>query len=265
MPSVIVTWKGTCSDREVQTELLSFLNLLAERNALRLSGPKPSRPAFLQLMVEQRQQDLPVLPSVIYYNHEVSGTILVDTDLMPDEESALAEAQRHGIRVLPKETDRAGGYLQLKRLHLHGIDFQLFDPRGLYPGEDRMSFVFLCSEDAPFLNGRIALVEERAKCQFYSSEVIRAADYYVSMPYVHLRYYLEEWSDILFSWVKHYFIPDFHFHRYEPLSNYESLRQVFAETDERTGGGEGRVLAFEGVLKSFESQADGWIRDMSQW
>jgi hypothetical protein len=265
MPSVIVTWKGTCSNREVQTELLSFLNLLAERSAARLSGPTPPRPAFLQLMVEQRQQDVPVLPPVIHYDHDVNGTILVDTDLMPDEESALAEARRHGVPVLPKDTGRAGGYLRLERLHLHGIDFQLFDPRGLYPGEDRMSFVFLRSDDAPFLNGRMALVEEHAKCQFYSSEVIRAADYYVSMPYVHLRYYLEEWSDILFSWVKHYFIPDFHYHRYEPLSNYGSLREIFAETDERTGSGEGKILAFGGILKSFESQVDNWMRDMSQW
>ena len=39
--------------------------------------------------------------------------------------------------------------------HIAGINFRMYDPRELYPGEDRVSFTFLTAPNAPFLDGRI--------------------------------------------------------------------------------------------------------------
>ena len=55
-----------------------------------------------------------------------------------------------------------------------------------------MSFVFLESRELPALDGCLAQLENREQCRSYASEVIRAADWYVSAPNIHLRYYLEE-------------------------------------------------------------------------
>ncbi len=264
VPSVFVTWKGQCSDRNVQTKLLSFLKPLADRSAARLSAPLPLTPAFLEGMLErEKQQQLcfPVLPFVINYNQSAHGMILVDTDLMLDEGPALVEAQRCGIRTLPKDPDGERRYLQLDRLDLYGIEFQVFDPRSIYVGDDRISFVFLRSHDAPFLNGCVAMVQNKAICQRHRG-VIRSADWYVSMPCIHLRYFLEEWSDMLLGWVKHYFVPNLYYCRNDPLSNFETLRTSFAETDGRAGG-DGRALVFASLVERFEKEADEWLRQMS--
>ena len=37
----------------------------------------------------------------------------------------------------------------------------LFDPRRLYPGNDRLSFVFLLETECPLLEGRLVEVHER--------------------------------------------------------------------------------------------------------
>jgi len=51
--------------------------------------------------------------------------------------------------------------LLLHELGVRGIDFRVFDPRVLYPSEDRFSFVFLESKEAPFLDGLIAAIDDR--------------------------------------------------------------------------------------------------------
>ena len=278
MGSVYVTWEGTCRDRAVQEELVGFLRQLADRSAARLQGPAPARPAFLELMTGQRQQNAPRLEVVRSFDREITGRIVLDPCLARDGQTLYDEVQRTGAEMVAIEaggTDKheafclsldSGGAqrcLRLSRLRLYGIDFQLFDPRGLYPNADRMSFVFLDSEELPALSGCLAQVEAHQQCQPYQSEVIRLADWYVSAPNIHLRYYLEEWCDFLLSWVKFFFVGDLYYRRYEELSQYEAIRAVIEEQGRDNGEEFTKRAVFHYLLEKFEAEADEWVGRMS--
>jgi hypothetical protein len=265
MPSVEVSWSGRCSSREKQMQLISFLSLLAERSEARLNGAAPPRPAFLQMLVDQRKQEVPPLPIVRRFDEEIEGKILVAPNLLTDEAHLIAEAERLGLSTVPVSSQSSCVLLTLDRVRIRGIDFQLFDPRNLYPAEDRISFVFLASEAAPFLEGCIAQVAAREFCALYDSPTVNSADWYLSAPSIHLRYYLEEWADYFLAWVKHFFIPDLRYWRGEELPNYDELRSVF-ETELGSLDFEvAKAAVFECVLEGFERQADEWISKMTSW
>jgi hypothetical protein len=156
-------------------------------------------------------------------------------------------------------------YLCPTELRLHGIDFRLYDPRGLYPGADRMSFVFLESSKLPSVNGCIALVENKEQCQVYGSDAIRSADWLVSTPNIHLRYCREEWSDRLLGWLKYFYIPNLFFQRWEDMPHYEELRTLFDEQCARLGIQSTKEFAFDILLDEFESESHKWIKDMAGW
>ncbi len=66
--------------------------------------------------------------------------------------------------------------------------------------------------------------------------MIRSADWYVCTPNIHLRYYLEEWSDILLIWVKYFLVSDLHYSRYQALANFEATRDTIRQQCELHGG-----------------------------
>jgi hypothetical protein len=72
-----------------------------------------------------------------------------------------------------------------------------------------MSFVFLECPDYPFLDGRIVEVVRGEDCAVSEAEILRGASAYLCSPSLHLRYYLEDWTDCLFSWIRFFFIGDF--------------------------------------------------------
>ena len=86
---------------------------------------------------------------------------------------------------------------------LSGIDFRLYDPKELHPGADRLSFVFLETNAAPFLDGRLVQVD---RGEDHDADTIREASFYLRGPKVHLHSYLEDWIDLLFSWVKYWIV-----------------------------------------------------------
>jgi len=279
MGSVYVTWKGAVRDRVVQKELQTFLFVLAGRSDARLAAPAPPRPAFLELMTAERAKQAPRCESFRTFDEEISGRIVLDPWLARDGQTLLDDVRRAKAELIEVEargTEKDEAYclsldsadsqscVVLPRLQLYGIDFQLFDPRGLYPGADRMSFVFLQSLEIPSLDGGLAQIESREQCQAYGSEAIRAADWYVSAPNIHLRYYLEEWSDFLLSWVKFFFVPDLVFRRYEDLSQYDAT-QTFLEQLCREHG---ELLAkrgfFSQLVDMFEEQADACVRQLGE-
>lgn len=192
MGSVYVTWRGQCADREQQEHLLSYLRRWAERNVARRASPLEDLNALSKMLHASRAEGLPDIPDLTVFDQTVEGNILVNADLFEDKERAFEQAGQLGLEV---ERSKDGNFIRLQRLTLHGIQFRLYDPRGLYPGEDRMGFVFLQSDESPFLEGALVLVDDHACCQLYSAEVIKQADWHVSLPYVHLRYYLEDWCD----------------------------------------------------------------------
>jgi hypothetical protein len=68
MPSVFVSWGGTCSDPDVQRELVAYMTKVALECRARLEEPSPKRPAFLEKIVELETAGLPQLPPVIATN-----------------------------------------------------------------------------------------------------------------------------------------------------------------------------------------------------
>ncbi len=274
MGSVIVPWKGICHDRNTQEELIGFLQQLADHSAARIGGPQPRRPAFLELMQAGQCEDSHQLDVVRFFDQEITGRIVLDPFLTLDLDRLHEETQHAKTEMVAVEADgmekreefclslssrSAQWFLRLSRLRLYGIDFQLFDSRNLYPNSNRMSFVFLESPDLSALNGCIAQVETQAQCHLYSSEAIRSADWYVSTPQIHLRYYLEEWSDLLLSWVKYFFISNLYYWRYEELAQYDLFRDTMFETGLRHVGIDTvKQLVFQYLVERFETEASEW-------
>ncbi len=265
MGSVIVTWKGRCPQRDIQNELLSFLRLLAQRHEARWAQPPSLRPKFTEILAAQRSEGLPARPTLRFFDQKLTGRILVRSDVAEDHRGLVEEAMRRGVAHEPEAPQASHSVLRLERLHVRGLDFRLFDPRELYPGEDRMSFFFLESEEAPFLNGRLAALAERDLCTISPVALIREADWYVECPYVHLRYYLEGWFDGLMAWIKFFFIPDLRYHRYEVLPGYETLQNTFKALQDEEGYPQARALFFDVLLAEFEREADRWGADLERW
>jgi hypothetical protein len=275
MGSVYVSWEGRCQDRRTQEELVGFLRELARHSAVRLQGSAPARPAFLEFMTAQRREGAARVEPIRTFDQELTGQIVLDPCLAPDGQQLAEEVQKTGTELVAVEAgakDKVEPFclslgsrgapwcLRLGRLRLFGIDFRLFDPRDLYPQADRMSFVFLDSPELPALRGCLAQVETREQCQAYPGEVIRSADWYVSPPNIHLRYYYEEWSDLLLGWVKYFFIPDLRYQRYEELPQYEAIRGVLEEQCRQHDSATTKRLVFDYLVDRFASEADEWTQ-----
>jgi hypothetical protein len=265
MPSVRVGWSGKCLIKEKQAQLTSFLSRLAARSEARLNGTAPPRPAFLQMLVDQRTQAIPPVPTIRHFDEDIEGRVLLAPNVVADEAHLVAEAKRLGLSLVPVRPESDRLLLAVDRIRVRGIDFQLFDPRNLYPGEDRVSFVFLASEAAPFLEGCLAQVTGRELCRLYDSPAVNSADWYLSAPSIHLRYYLEEWSDYFLAWVKYFSIPDLRYWRTEDLPRYEEIRSEF----ENAGGTADleifQAAVFEYLLERFDREADEWITKVISW
>ena len=273
MVSVGVGWVGTCK-REDQGELMEFLEAVAELNDHLLNACKdlPQDP-LLAIIVAARQQNAgPPRPNIEIIDETLSEPVLIDksvfNDVLDFEEAALVlRAPIAGIDGAPKHKSAyilnlhgttSGRVLCLSEGALRGIDFRVFDPRGLYPGEDRASFVFLQSEHA-VLDGRICAAFHRTKCPgLVRFEDIGGADWFLTRPDIHLRYFLEEWFDLLLSVVKFFFMPDLYFWRHEPMSGYARYRDQFAEQRATFGVSAAKNVAYQQVLDAFFAEVAGW-------
>ena len=142
-----------------------------------------------------------------------------------------------------------------KRQHLRGIDLKLYDPRQLYPGADRMSFIFLECPDMPLLDGRLVRLQPAEDRETHASAMIRDAQSYLSCPQIQLRSYLEDWTDCLFSWMKFFFIGDLWWQRWEELQGYTDYRGVFSDMQKERGRQAAEEATFDAVLATFAQHA----------
>ena len=63
------------------------------------------------------------------------------------------------------------------------------------------------------------------------SERIKQADFYLAVPHLHLRYYLEDWLDYLIGGMKYYYIENLCYWRYETLwADREILVNAFGQS-----------------------------------
>ena len=265
MSSVVVSWKGRCVEREAQKELLFFAHLLAQHHQARWAELPAPRPKVLEVLNKQRSEGLPQLPDIRKLDRDLSGRIVVCSDVMENESVFAAEAARLGLPCerLERNSTSLRSALTLNRLRVRGVDFRLFDPRGLYPGEDRMSFVFLASE-APFLDGLLGLVHDRKRCETSPNPLVGAADWYIECPFVHLRDYLMAWFADLLAWMKFFFIPDLRYYPAEDLGEYEKLRRALEQLQSKIGVSETRSQSFDQLVNAFSREADRWTQDISK-
>jgi len=182
MPSVIVGWGGRCADPRKRKGLTGKLIELGSISHSLFDPPLPAaRPVT-----------------------GIAGRILVAPHLFLPEGEAQA----------------AGKFIELSELELGGVEFRFFDPRNIYEGEDRISFVFAGLPGRPETEGTIVQIEPKALCALYDDPAIKEADHLVKRSSIHLRYYCEEWMDSLLGFVRHYYVPDMEYWRYEDLSGY---------------------------------------------
>jgi hypothetical protein len=128
-----------------------------------------------------------------------------------------------------------------------------------------MSFVFLECEEHPFLDGWLVEIANAEDCAASGAEALRDADFYLCAPSVHLRYYLEDWTDCLFSWIKFFFIGDFWWHRWEEMQGFADYRQVFEDLQADRGVELAEEATFDAVLATFAQHAEHWIGEVEGW
>src|SRR5262249_11915048 len=149
MPSVSVVWKGSCSDPRIRYRLLGYLDRLAARSDEYFKRAHPKQPARLEALNKQNGNATRLRPNVELFDKEMSGSILISSWISPKPEILVGRAREAGVRLVADPEAKGPPLIEIERAHLRGLDFTLFDPRGLYLGADRMSFVFLECTDYP--------------------------------------------------------------------------------------------------------------------
>jgi hypothetical protein len=243
MPSVDVIWKGNCRDPQIRYRLLGYLHRLA-----RLSDSYLRRGERPVLTVVGEQHVAPPRANIETVDETISAPVFVSSVVGPHPETLIARAREAGLTVI--EPDGEGPHLvALDAVRLRGLDFKLFDPRGLYPDDDRMSFVFLECPEHHFLDGRLVEIAERDGAVYLSS------------PSIHLHAYLEDWTDCLFAWIRFFLVGDFWWQRREELQGYADYRGVFGELQAARGSEPAEEATFDAVLSTFSQHAEHWISE----
>lgn len=260
MSSVIVAWNGRCREPQSRYRLLGFLHRLASLSDAYLRTQEPERP---HLSEAQNGQSVQARPNVEGLDRAIEGSIVISSDIIEDAPTFPNRAHAAGLPVV-KHPNTPGLHLTtLSKAHLRGLDFRLYDPRQLYPGADRMSFVFLECPDQPLLDGRLVRAETEQARQTNGAEMIRNADSYLDCPQIQLHSYLEDWTDCLFSWMKFFFIGDLWWQRREELQGYSDYRGVFSQIQTERGKQAAEEATFEALLATFAQHAHHWSKDVN--
>jgi hypothetical protein len=255
MSSVVVGWTGRCPDRRDRARLIAHLERLAEvsDSYLRTRLPEP-------VIVTGRAGALPgkvrrARANIDHVNRTLSGRIVISSGIVPDQNTFLAAAHEAELPAIDHPEIERASITWLDSARLTGIDFRLYDPNQLHPDADRLSFVFLETEAAPFLDGRLVQVDRR---QDHEAEIIREASFYLRGPDLHLHSYLEDWIDLLFSWVKYFFVGDLWWRRFEEMQGYEDYREVFSQVQNTMGTERAEQATFDAILATFTQHAEHW-------
>ena len=253
MGSVEVHWSGHCTASTTRIQLCQQLRELAELS---------------HSYFEDR-------PPITFFERTITGNIIVsdsvddrekiDTQLMhvaerPRQESLLAGLELRPAGPQPKFVQVADDLWRIGAVDLYGIAFRLYDGRHLYDDDDRISFVFAGAQGAPKLDGRLVYVEDHDQCQYYANETVQNADWFLTQPHIHLRYYCEEWMDQLLAWVKYFYIPTLQYWRYEDLSGYDTWASVWDGLDRQvTQDG-----MFDFIQENFTQHVEDWRETATQ-
>ena len=85
----------------------------------------------------------------------------------------------------------------------------------------------------------------------------------MSAPNIHLRYYLEDWTDFLLSCVKFFFVPELTYRRYEDLSQYDAMRTSMEELCQEHGNVIAKLAYLSQIIDMFDAEADECVQQLS--
>ena len=236
MRPVNVIWKGHSRNVEARLRLLDKLHRLARQSDSYL---QPRERPFLTVVGQERPSPRPNVDRI----HDVhKGEVLVSTEIGLHAGTLIARAEEAGLSI--RSGPDGASYIVLDEVHLRGLDFKLFDPRGLYPENDRMSFVFIDCPQHHFLDGRLVTVGSNGGTAV------------LSCPNIRLKSYLEDWTDCLFAWIRFFHMGDFWWQRHEELQGYNDYRGVFETVQTERGTAVAEEATFDAVLSTFTQHAE---------
>jgi hypothetical protein len=271
MVSVGLTWQGSCLPGP-QRELIRYLERIAALNdeLCQLYPPRFDEYAGYDpdLMTSERSVRLRARPNVDRIDRVISENIEIDSNIFRDREDFARGAEQLGLPIIgaggPTAQEAAFVFnlfapawratVRLKKASIYGINFKIHGTG--YPREDRVSLVFLHCPEFLFLDGRIVDVYHRNEWPgLIHFDTFQGSDWYACAPDVHLRYYLEEWFDHLFSWAKFFFMPDLHWWRHDDLPNWDRYRPEFEALQKKIGAELAKAASFEDVVEGFKREA----------
>jgi hypothetical protein len=257
MSSVVVGWTGRCPDPGARARLIGHLHRLAEINDSYLRKRLPERSFAANGTLNQRGKRRR-RANIEHVSQAISGQILISSGIVRDRSTFIDATRDADLPAIDHPEIDSASLTLLRDARLSGIDFRLFDPRQLHPGADRMSFVFLETAATPFLDGRLVQVDRGEECRDHEAPIIREASFYLGAPNIHLHCYLEDWTDLLFSWVKYFFVGDMWWRRDEEMQGYEGYREVFSDVQSTLGPDRAEQATFDAILATFAQHADQW-------
>jgi len=258
-----------------QDDLLRFIARLAEVNDELLTHDPPPAEEFAYFdpvfMTSQRRDKLRARPNFERVECAITGNLEVDSSVffdgrdfdegaeqlglsVIDARGSVAEESISTLNLLPRHSRRV---VQINKASIYGINFKIFGVGyPWYPGEDRVSFIFLHCPKALFLDGRIIDVFHRTESPgLINFDFVQGVDWYARAPEVHLRYYLENWFDHFFSWVKFFFVPNFHWWRHDSLPSYDHYQKEFEKLQVKVGRSVAKSVIFDEILDAFVAEA----------
>jgi hypothetical protein len=256
MSSVVIGWTGRCADHRARARLVVHLTRLAELSDSYLRGRGPELAIVGDGSGERAGRLRRARPNIEHVSRTISGRILVSSGVVSDPNVFISGTREADLPALSHPEIEHASITSVPNARLSGIDFRLFGSGGLHPGADRVSFVFLETAAAPFLHGRLVQVEGEADCREHDAEIISGASAYLSGPKAYLNCSLEDWVDLLFSWVKFFFVGDLWWRNFEEMQTYEDYRAVFADVQLTLGTERAEQATFDAILATFAQHAE---------
>jgi hypothetical protein len=249
MPSVVVSWSGACPQRAVRDALVGQLEPIAAVS--RSYFDQPPEVAIFDGRVEGRI----VVSDLVVDGCDAAVPIPDESDPgpAPEVELRLAGPLNTTITIL-------GPLYSIPYADLHGITFHLYDGRGFYPEEDLLSFVFATfpGDAAPY--SRMVEVLPADQLARATRSTIRQATCCLIKAQIHLRYYCEEWLNLLLGTIKYFYVPDLFWRPgREDCPGYAKLQAFYERKDDELAD-----LGFDGALAdlAFGSLASGLLAEI---
>lgn len=218
MSSVTMTWTGRIPDRAGRERLIAALEPFALASNALLPLPEP--PLHLDAPVEGTVLILltPAQRSRLteaFRNREallaalrsVGGTLVSSDWIPPASDELVAEIARDVGVPLFRRPDEYW-FLRLPKANLHGIQWRICEPRSPFDASLTVGFVHLVIPELPLLDGTLFEVQGAFHHEAFDDPALGPADWRLSRPNVHLRYYLESWFERFLSWVRLFHVPD---------------------------------------------------------